>query len=290
MKLLLLPALLCVLLLSGCDPFSSNATSPEAQDENNKNFQKAKERYGLMDYDGAVDYFERALRDNPKLAKAHLELALIYDEKKQDYVSAIFHFERYLRLRPDSGKKEMVQDFLNAAKKKLHSAGSDGLSAEKQEIIRLQAENDSLRAQIADLRKRTGVKAPLSMETTATPQAASKPSPEPALKSVSPPPALAAPAPAKVNLNDLKAPGDPLANPPLEPFKSAGPTPAPPAPSTPSAPQNYTVLPGDNLSKISKKFYGASSKWQIILDANTNTIREPKDLKPGMTLVIPPKQ
>ena len=36
--------------------------------------------------------------------------------------------------------------------------------------------------------------------------------------------------------------------------------------------QTYTVVSGDNLSKISKKFYGVTSKWKTIYSANVDVI------------------
>lgn len=54
-------------------------------------------------------------------------------------------------------------------------------------------------------------------------------------------------------------------------------------------PQKYTVVSGDTLSAISKRFYGTSTKWQVILDANRGTLKNPAGLKPGMELIIPPQ-
>jgi LysM repeat protein len=51
--------------------------------------------------------------------------------------------------------------------------------------------------------------------------------------------------------------------------------------------QTYTVQPGDNLSKISKQFYGDASKYLKIFEANKDTLSDPDKLKPGMELRIP---
>ncbi|MEO8438953.1 MAG: LysM peptidoglycan-binding domain-containing protein [Spartobacteria bacterium] len=51
--------------------------------------------------------------------------------------------------------------------------------------------------------------------------------------------------------------------------------------------RRYTVQRGDTLASISRTFYKSSGRWQKILDANTDTISKPSDLKPGQTLVIP---
>jgi LysM repeat protein len=51
--------------------------------------------------------------------------------------------------------------------------------------------------------------------------------------------------------------------------------------------QSYTVQRGDTLASISRKFYKSSARWQRILDANSDILSKPADLKPGQTLVIP---
>jgi tetratricopeptide (TPR) repeat protein len=51
--------------------------------------------------------------------------------------------------------------------------------------------------------------------------------------------------------------------------------------------RNYTVQRGDTLASISRKFYKSSARWQKILDANSDTLSKPGDLKPGQTLTIP---
>lgn len=52
--------------------------------------------------------------------------------------------------------------------------------------------------------------------------------------------------------------------------------------------KTYTVLKGDTLWKISKKFYGEGSKWKKIYDENKKTIgNNPDIIKTGQKLVIP---
>jgi nucleoid-associated protein YgaU len=57
-------------------------------------------------------------------------------------------------------------------------------------------------------------------------------------------------------------------------------------PSTTAA-QTYTVQPGDNLSKISKQFYGDASKYMKIFEANKDKLADPDKIKAGMELLIP---
>ena len=54
-----------------------------------------------------------------------------------------------------------------------------------------------------------------------------------------------------------------------------------------AAHQIYHVVAGDTLTKIATKFYGDSSKWDVLFEANRNTLPSPGDLRVGQTLVIP---
>jgi nucleoid-associated protein YgaU len=49
--------------------------------------------------------------------------------------------------------------------------------------------------------------------------------------------------------------------------------------------QTYTVQPGDNLSKISKRFYGDANKYMTI--AKANNLEDPDKIKVGQELLIP---
>ncbi len=53
--------------------------------------------------------------------------------------------------------------------------------------------------------------------------------------------------------------------------------------------QTYVVQRGDTLASISRKFYKNSTRWKQILDANRETINDPKKLSAGQTLTIPRK-
>lgn len=54
-------------------------------------------------------------------------------------------------------------------------------------------------------------------------------------------------------------------------------------------PQTYTVVAGDNLSKIARHFYGHANDWHRIFDDNRDQISNPDLIKPGQVLRIPPK-
>ena len=70
--------------------------------------------------------------------------------------------------------------------------------------------------------------------------------------------------------------------------KSGASSTAPP-PAAPKAaePRTYTVVAGDNLSKIAKKFYGDANKWKKIFEANKDSIKNPDLIRVGQVLRIP---
>jgi NitT/TauT family transport system substrate-binding protein len=60
------------------------------------------------------------------------------------------------------------------------------------------------------------------------------------------------------------------------------------ATGAPSLPQTYAVTAGDTLSQLALRFYGSSSKWPQIHQANANTLKNPHYLYIGQQLLIPP--
>ena len=64
---------------------------------------------------------------------------------------------------------------------------------------------------------------------------------------------------------------------------SSSTAPAPP----PSAERTYTVVKGDSLSKIAKRYYGDAQQWRRIYEANKDQIKNPDLIHPGQTFRIP---
>lgn len=65
-----------------------------------------------------------------------------------------------------------------------------------------------------------------------------------------------------------------------------------PADSPPPAPKpdvtEYVVATGDTLSQIAQRFYGRSSLWTRIRDANPAVVSQTGDVRVGVTIIIPP--
>jgi uncharacterized protein YidB (DUF937 family) len=51
--------------------------------------------------------------------------------------------------------------------------------------------------------------------------------------------------------------------------------------------QIYTVVAGDSLSKIAKRYYGDAGQWRRIFEANRDQISNPDLIHPGQKLKIP---
>jgi nucleoid-associated protein YgaU len=49
----------------------------------------------------------------------------------------------------------------------------------------------------------------------------------------------------------------------------------------------YTTQDGDTLQRIAERFYGDSSRWKPIFDANRHIIQSPDRIEAGWTIHIP---
>lgn len=78
-------------------------------------------------------------------------------------------------------------------------------------------------------------------------------------------------------------PGSPAASAALAP----APAPTEPAPAASAAPRTHKVAPGDTLGKISRQYYGTPNRWQEILEANRDVIKNENAVPLGATLRIP---
>jgi nucleoid-associated protein YgaU len=68
---------------------------------------------------------------------------------------------------------------------------------------------------------------------------------------------------------------------------AATPAPATPPPAPKPATRTHTIVMGDTLVKISQTYYGTPNRWNDILAANRDALRDEKSLVIGRTLVIP---
>ncbi len=134
--------------LCGCLP---DGGSP-ADEESEPHFLTGKKLESQMDYEGAVNAFEKAVEVNPQSAKAHFELACLYEGKENDPAAAIYHYERFLKLAPNSGNAEVAQAHINNCKLMLAetvSAIAPISASAQRDLERLLQENKELKSELA---------------------------------------------------------------------------------------------------------------------------------------------
>ena len=244
--------LLAGLALSGC------LRSPQSRQDEEKesHFLLGRSRASAMDYQGAVESFEKALEMNPKSASAHLELACLFDGREADSATAIYHYQQYLKLRPKAENAEFVNQHILALKQELAKTVSLGPVTERQQrdFERLADENRRLKEEVAQWRACAARPQVLTNQISTASQA------PPAGK-----PGSAVPPPAGTAI----LPGSTSSSPP-----SAAPSGA--------AQRTHTVKAGETLTAIARK-YGV--KLDALRAANPKL--EPRRLHVGQTLNIP---
>lgn len=119
---------------------------------------QAYEKAELGDTDGAIRLYMKALDTNPRNARAHLDLALLLDDKKKDIIRAIYHYERYLEIRPQTEKRKMIEDRIRLARASFSGTTVSSTAGTEDETARLLKENALLqealkkaRQQVAEL-------------------------------------------------------------------------------------------------------------------------------------------
>lgn len=100
--------------------FTVSCSNHSRNEQNHPFFSKAQRLNSDGKYEEAVQYFEKYLRVYPESAKAHYELASVYDEGLNMPVDAIYHYKQYLKFAPDSQDKDYVKNAISGAEKKLY--------------------------------------------------------------------------------------------------------------------------------------------------------------------------
>ena len=232
--------------LVGCNP---NGPTTDAEEEKNPLVQEGEGYMDTQDYAAAEASLKKAINDYPGMAKPCLDLASIYHQYKPDYIKAIFYYERYLELRPETEKADFIQEQIQDVQKLLAQAILEQSGAMKafDDLKQYKKENKRLNQQIYLLQKKV---VQLSEERKALQQKQVATAPKAKNKTVAQQPKKT----ATVNSSGKH--------------------------------QIYTVVSGDNLTKIAKKFYG-NTNYDIIYNANRDRMKNPGDLRVGQTLVIP---
>jgi tetratricopeptide (TPR) repeat protein len=226
-----------------------------------------------QNYPEAIQAYLQCVGRQPDHVAACYRLAYLNDNQIKDGTElALHYYRRYLELDPHGKEAQTVRRRIEALQQqwlgKLAAAYPDMLpkawdkkltatyitKAEAQrQRQQLERQIDALRTENVMLRQRQEV-------------IANKTVPEPGETTT--------PAPAK----------EP------EPAESQEPGSEPaPTVALPGVLRFHLVQPNDNLSSISRKYYGSIRHWRVILEHNKALLRgSEKNLQPGMRLEIPP--
>lgn len=136
---------LVALALCACVPYAPS----QLDEEKEPHFLAGKSRVSALDYQGAIECFEKALQVNPQSASAHLELGCLFDKNEADPAAAIYHYEHYLKLQPNAGNTEVIRQRILTCKQELARTVSLGPVTERlqREFEQLTEENKRLKDQ-----------------------------------------------------------------------------------------------------------------------------------------------
>jgi len=147
--------ILLILLALSATACSPNSARLDVGDERDRRFRKAQAAAEVENWSRAATLYAEALKHKPKLARAHLELALIESQHLKHFAKAIYHYERYLELRPESEKRDLIRSWIRQAEISLAAGLSESAAGVDAELIRLKRENNLLRKQLDALRGTT---------------------------------------------------------------------------------------------------------------------------------------
>lgn len=231
----------------GCGWGTSFLDSEERQEEALK---RARDLRAVPEQ--AVAAYRKILDRNPRIAVAHLDLALLLHESTKDYVEAIHHYRRYLEMRPDTQKAAMIYARIQDATRRLAgqlqggSSTTTAVAGVALDVAVLLEENAALKLEVARLTQ--------ELES-----------------------AHAKREPARVE------PGQPA----VEPVPAIVPAAEPRKPPQVKA-RTYRVRQGDTLYSIAETVYGDRTQWTRLLEANGALLRgEPRRLRANMELTVP---
>ena len=251
-------ALALSLVLVGCDNASVGGEGPEIE---HPDFRQGQTLLQKGDNRAALEAFLKVIDTRKDAAEAHLEAGRIYLELREP-LPAIYHFRQSQRLKPRPERASSIAQLIRTAEKAYMQSipgqpfdpegGSVGVDA-AQRISQLQAENSRLKRELEDLYR----------QGRGTPPAATG--------------ATAAPSAGFGGFGSV---------PTVAPAVTGATTPAARGPLPPGARQ-HTVVSGDTLASLSRRYYGNANRWQDIQRANAALLNGGTSLRLGMVLVIP---
>lgn len=264
---------LLALALSGCFPSADS----QVDEEKEPHFLRASNLAKSMDFKGAVEMYEEALKVNPNNSRAHYELAILHESQETvaDPAVAIYHYQRFLRLNPRASNADVVKAHINGCKLEIAKSISalPLTPAVQRDYERTLAENRDLKTRLTQWMAYAASHAapgvpPANLVVT---------NPAPATPYVAPGPARPAPVPVPGPV-PIRSDASRIAVPPAGAPGGVGLTNRAAAPT----PRTYVVKAGDIPSRIASK-HGIT--MDALLAANPNL--SAKHMQIGQTLTIP---
>ncbi len=247
----------CVLIaLAGC----SRRGLPDTR---NPYYLRGQKLLGKHKYNEAAQAFEKCLRLNPNSPKANLQLGILYEDIFGEPENAIYHYNCYLKAHPDGDNSTTVRHWLKRAEltylKELHARYPETVLK-------------------TNVKEQPSSPSQKQVETPAQPVSEREKKLATRLKALNTELILLQEK-LKTKAAVVKAPSSAT---PL-PVKARGKV----ATAKKGEPRLYAVVPGDTLSKLSRKFYGTSQHWPQLRDHNRKLLKGGDILVPGMLLQIP---
>lgn len=264
----------------------------------------------------AVALLEKALDANPRLARAHWELALLHLNSTSNYAASVYHFQKVLALRPDWPQANTATQLIARAKLELIKEGFDlpVLPSVQRQLDRYVAEihrlNNSLSNLQTQVRSLTVLTQQLTVQNLQLRQqllamsavpAPGPPPAGPALAQVGPSAAPAPAPPGKVDPREnsrrsLDKPRAASAASALSPTStgarpsgsaaqaSAGHAPTRQAAVTPAKPggRTHTIRPGETAQSVAKQYH---LTLRDLMRANPGV--NLRQLRPGQNIQLP---
>ena len=260
-------AIFALSCLAACD---SRTAADFRQERASRQYQSAMDDYTAGRLDAAMNGFEKVLRSDPGNTSARFQLACLQQDSRHDNLGAFCNYREYLLQAPDSDKAKMAKERLAICEravaeelaKKLNLIG-DAAIAEEIELARKElAETKKVRDQLVEKLKETVERASGLLAEADDGETASASSLLPV---------QAADAKDKKRAEEeakkkAKAAQDEKKN---------------------AIPDTYVVQEGDTLYKIALRFYGRTSAWKLIREANKESISTDGRVRTGQTLRLP---
>lgn len=209
--------------------------------------------------------------------ESHLEVGLLYQQEIKDPIAAIYHFRKFLEYKPNAPQADLVRQRIDVSTRDFaRTLPAQPLENQTRRkdlldvVDQLQRENTRLKDELAQL---------YGSRATSRGTVATLTSPNPTIAARPTVPAPTTTAPSRLSRAPIALEPEPVKAEPTRP--GAG------AVGTAEPTRMHTVVKGDTLYALARRYYQDSTRAKDIYAANRNKMRSQNDLQVGMTLVIP---